>query len=112
MKPGNRVSKMAAFAACLGMIMSAWPSRAAGVDHDAAAIRDISLDAQGALLGQVINGQGVAQAGIDVRIDQGTVNLVETKTNEEGRFAVGSLRGGVYQFTAGRQQQVIRLWTY
>lgn len=114
---GNRISDWAAIAACWGMLVSNWnppvtaeePSPTALAGND---IRDVSLNEQGVLIGQILDGRGGGVAGVPIHMQQDQTRVMSSETDASGRFLVGSLRGGVYQLTVGRQQYVIRVWTH
>lgn len=74
-------------------------------------IRDVELAAGGTFKGQVLNAEGLALGGVEVTLYQGTEQVARTVTDQEGRFAVNNLRGGVYQVNAENTQEVYRLWS-
>jgi hypothetical protein len=72
---------------------------------------DVSLQAGGVLRGVVVDQQGALQSKTDVKVWQKDREIAATQTDEQGRFAVNSLRGGMYQITAAGGQGMYRLWT-
>lgn len=74
-------------------------------------IRDIALQAGGALEGQFVDAQGQPAVGDVVQVKHvqtGTATTV--RTDAHGRFRLTNLRGGLYQVTAGTSTMVCRLW--
>jgi len=72
---------------------------------------DVTLTAGGVLQGQVIDRQGAPLAKIPVALRDRDRQISGAVTDEYGRFAVGSLRGGVYQIVAGGGYATYRLWS-
>lgn len=77
-----------------------------------AEIRDIALQAGGALRGQVVDGQGQPCGLVAVRVvrasDQKPLAVVQT--DAQGRFVVSGLTGGVYRVETPGGAAVYRLW--
>jgi len=63
------------------------------------------------LVGQVVNDQGTAEAGVPVSIRSQNRELAVAKTGKEGYFAFRGLHGGVYQLVADRGHGVYRVWS-
>jgi hypothetical protein len=97
---------MAAAAACLAMLLP--PS--ALVASPVAPATDVALRAGGLLVGQVVNADGVPQAGTVVSIRQGEQEVVRTTADENGTFAAQGLRGGHYQLLTQDGSCACRLW--
>lgn len=76
-----------------------------------AVIQDTALTKAGVLRGHVFNAQGTALRGVDVAVLATDGRAVRSRTKEDGEFAVGGLKGGVYQVVAGQGSQVIRAWS-
>ena len=98
--------------ACLGMILPV-PLVHAAVSKPAPAATgaiDVSLRPGGALLGQVVDSQGIPQADASVALVQRDAKIAQTVTNTSGYFLVNGLRGGVYQVVGGDTQGTYRLW--
>jgi len=72
---------------------------------------DVTLTAGGVLQGQVIDCQGAPLAKIPVSLRDRDRQSSGTVTDQYGRFAVGNLRGGVYQIVAGGGYASYRLWS-
>lgn len=109
--------------ACLGMLVpvpalyGAPPApqpapvrTAAAPPQPAPLVGDVALDAQGVMHGVVVDPQGVPLSGVDVAVWQLNHELVRTKTDTLGRFAIGGLRNGAYQVAAGRYTRAFRVW--
>jgi hypothetical protein len=90
------------------LVGQARPSRAAS----SAEIRDVALQAGGALRGQVVDAQGNPCAQVAVRVvrvsDQAPLTVVQT--DAQGRFAVNGLTGGVYRVETPAGAAIYRLW--
>jgi len=74
-------------------------------------IRDVALQAGGALMGQVVDLQG-NPCQVAVRVvrasDQAPLSVVQT--DAQGRFAVNGLKGGVYRVETPAGAAIYRLW--
>jgi hypothetical protein len=92
---------------CFGFL-SADLARAAG--PAVAKIRDVALQSAGVLQGQVVDQQGVPQAGKQVAAVQSGKAISVAKTDEAGRFTMASLPGGVYELQTASNSEVCRLW--
>lgn len=75
-----------------------------------AVTNDVALRTGGLLLGQVVDQQGVAKAGIPVSIQFAGKEVVSTTTDSNGVFAAKGLRGGQYQLLTPQGGSVCRLW--
>ena len=77
-----------------------------------AVIRDLALQAGGAMRGQVVDAQGNPCGQVPLRVvrtlDQAPVAAVQT--DAQGRFGVGGLTGGVYRVETPAGAAVYRLW--
>jgi hypothetical protein len=71
---------------------------------------DVALRDGGLLVGQVVDTQGVPQAGAVVTIRQGEHEVVRTTTDQNGTFAAKGLRGGQYQLETENGISTCRLW--
>ena len=78
----------------------------------AAVIRDVALQAGGAMRGQVVDAQGNPCGQVPLRVvrtsDQ--TPAATTQTDAQGRFAVSGLTGGVYRVETPAGAAVYRLW--
>lgn len=72
---------------------------------------DVSLTEGGRLQGQVVNGNGVAQASTPVVIQQGQESVAKVTTDKNGSFAVDGLKGGVYVVSTEKGSGVVRAWS-
>jgi hypothetical protein len=85
---------------------SAAPHRAAS----GALVRDVALNAEGQLTGQVTTAEGVPLAGATVEVWAQGKRTGRAVTGDKGSFSVGPLRGGVYQLRCGQAVETFRLW--
>ena len=74
-------------------------------------VRDIALSENGDLVGHVVDAAGneVKDAQVVVIFDGKPV--ASTQTDEQGRYAIHGLRGGVHHIAANGSQTPYRLWT-
>lgn len=77
---------------------------------DQPAVLDISLTERGAMVGQVVDAQGVGLVEHPVVLLQENREVARATTDAEGYFHLTSLRGGVYQLVAGDNTMVVRVW--
>jgi hypothetical protein len=75
------------------------------------AVIDVTLDEQGAMVGQLVDAQGIGLAEKQVVLWQGTREVARAISNAEGYFHVAGIHGGVYQLAAGESTVVLRAWT-
>ena len=105
MRTHTLLTKVASIAVCFG-VMLAGPVMAGSNSL----IKDIELSKDGILYGQVYtpDGQVVANALVQLRY-QGTA-VAAAKSNAEGRFAIGKVRGGAHEVVVGSLSSPVRLW--
>ena len=100
-----------------GHVLAATPaasstSSAANAESPAAPkVFDVALSSGGVLRGAVIDQQGAPIGETDVTLWQKDKQVAAAKTDDQGRFAVNNLRGGVYQIAAANGQGMYRVWT-
>lgn len=103
---------------CCGML-SAQFAHAAGTSAGAVpqvvqhppAVRDVALQDQGELRGQVLDVAGIGQAAVPVAILRDGREIARTQTDPQGQFAVQGLTGGVYQVATPMGIGVYRAWS-
>jgi len=71
---------------------------------------DVALGEGGILVGQVVDNQGVPSALTTVTLADHQQEIARARTDQEGKFSVTGLRGGVYQISSHGQVSVYRLW--
>jgi len=74
------------------------------------AVRDVALQTDGLLKGQVLDMQGAPVPGIPVVVVRQGKPIATTKTGADGSFSVAGLSGGVYQIVTAQGGAVYRLW--
>ena len=72
-------------------------------------VGDVALQQGDVLHGQVVNASGTGKAEMVVQLVRGQQRW-QAKTNSYGWFQFTGLRGGVYQFQAAGQTQLLRVW--
>jgi hypothetical protein len=75
------------------------------------AIRDIALGHAGELRGQVLDIQGQARPQLPVLIVRQGEEIARTQTDQQGRFVVPGLNGGLYEVHTPIGSSVYRAWT-
>jgi hypothetical protein len=73
-------------------------------------VRDVALQEDGVLKGQVLDTQGAPLPGIPVVVARQGQPVATTKTAADGSFAVTGLRGGIYEIVTAQGSAVYRLW--
>lgn len=75
------------------------------------AVADLVLAEGGVLCGQVIDPQGAGLAGETVTVSSAAGDpIAAATTDENGRFAIDGLRGGICLLSAGGQYEAFRVW--
>jgi hypothetical protein len=72
---------------------------------------DVTLSHGGLLRGYVVDGQGVAAAGVAVRLVSPDGQQVDTRSDSQGRFGYQGLAGGTYQLQTEFGEVACRTWT-
>ncbi len=102
----QKVQKLAAAVACLAMLFSP----AAMAAQPVALHADISLQANGMLVGHVVDAKGLAVAKSPVIILRTGKEIVRTETDQAGKFAIEGLKGGVYEVATTDHRGTYRFW--
>lgn len=74
-------------------------------------IRDVALGESGVFHGQVVDVQGQASAATPVLMSRQGEMVARTETDEQGRFAVRGLTGGIYEVQTPVSNSVYRVWS-
>ncbi len=96
-----------------GMLIPPSATAAPAGGHDvskSSQIRDVALHAEGTLVGQLLDAQGVAVVGATVAVGKVGKEVARVQTNQQGKFRVAGLTGGVYQVLAAGRVSAYRLW--
>ena len=102
----NCASHLAASLACLVMVFSP----VAALAEDAQPSRDIVLQQGNVLSGQVIDSEGSIQSMTLVTVENHEAEVARVRTDDQGRFSVTGLPGGVYKVASRGQESVYRMW--
>jgi len=86
------------------------PSQVVATTQSVQSPSDIVLQDDGALVGRIVDAQGLAVANTPVSVQTGGKEVARVLTDETGRFRVAELKGGVYQVASTGHQGVYRLW--
>lgn len=73
-------------------------------------VRDVALTNDGALVGKLVDAQGLPLAGVDVTLVAEQQPLGTRTTSREGVFTFRGVRGGIYQLTGANGAATYRLW--
>ena len=74
-------------------------------------IGDVAIRNDGVLAGQLVDGQNAPQSGVRVSIlDMQNHEVAASITDNQGSFAIGGVRGGVYQVVTPQNRQIYRIW--
>jgi hypothetical protein len=76
----------------------------------AAPVADVALADGGVLRGQVVDPQGAPLPYQTVAVRQQQRVIASTRTDQDGRFSISGLPGGVYQIASAEGAGVYRLW--
>jgi hypothetical protein len=107
----NGLKFAAAALSCLGMLLSPMTMAAAPLAAPSpTAPSDVALGDGGILVGQVVDAQGVAVAMARVTLADHKQEIAQVRADQEGKFAVPGLRGGVYRISSRGQDAMYRLW--
>ncbi len=107
----NSLKLAMAALSCLGMLLSPMAMAAAPLAAPSPmAPSDVALGDGGVLVGQVVNAQGVAVAMATVTLADHTQEIAQVRADQEGKFSVPGLRGGVYRISSRGQDTMYRLW--
>lgn len=71
---------------------------------------DVSLSANGTLTGAVIDSKGQSRAKTTIEVVRGRRVIARTFTDDNGRYAVANLPGGLYQVRVDGTETLIRAW--
>jgi len=100
----------------LGLMLSAphvqaatQPARQYTVQQTDAKLLDIGLK-EGQFHGRVVDHAGSPAANAPVVIRQGDKEIAKTTTDQNGRFTVTGLKGGVYEVASGKTVGAYRVW--
>jgi hypothetical protein len=73
-------------------------------------VSDVALADGGVLRGQVVNPQGAPLPSQAVAVRQQQRIIASARTDQDGRFSISGLPGGVYQIATADGAGVYRLW--
>jgi hypothetical protein len=71
----------------------------------------VKLQKDATLLGQVVDSQGAAVAGVPIALRNNGQEVAAAVTNSGGLFAFRGLSQGVYQVVSGSSVHTFRVWT-
>ena len=107
----NGLKFAAAALSCLGMLLSPMAMAAAPLAAPSpTAPSDVALGDGGILVGQVVDTQGVAVAMARLTLADHKQEIAQVRADQEGKFSVPGLRGGVYRISSRGQDAMYRLW--
>ena len=111
MKTANMAKWVLVSLAVLGFCLPQPVLAATASGESRPVVVDVALMDGGMLVGQVVDPQGAPLAKTSVSVWSQAKQIGVAVTDENGRFAVGGLRNGVYQVVAAEGHGAYRLWT-
>ncbi len=72
---------------------------------------DVAMAKNGMISGRVLNADQTGVPKTEVSIRQGRLEVAKTVTDEEGRFEIANVKGGVYVVAANSGYGLFRFWT-
>lgn len=103
-------SKLNFITAIFSCVALAAPAAAERQTPAESAAADVVLQADGTLMGRIINSEGRAIDGAVVTLADHRDVLGQTTTDAEGVYRFSLERGGVYRLTAGQTSREFRVW--
>jgi hypothetical protein len=117
MRRPSSLNVMIALVACCGLILpqsvleAGTPVPKTPVSAKAPTVMDVSLAADGSIVGQLINNQGRALKDEVVSFWQGNSKIATIKVGPKGTFVVRNLKGGLYRVATKNGQALVRVWS-
>lgn len=108
--PNSNSHLLAIACFCFALPQLTWADNI-DANHAKPPVRDISLRADGVLIGQVVDAQGQAVSAAQVTVFHGHDVIARTTSSKGGSFVIRRLRSGVHQVVAGNGTTIVRLWT-
>lgn len=99
-------ARILSVAVCFGVLLSG-PVMAGGNGI----IKDIELSQSGTLYGQVFTPEGTKVTDAVVQLRYHGKTIAAAKSNADGQFAIGNVRGGAHEVVVGTVSSPVRLWT-
>lgn len=72
---------------------------------------DVAMTKDGTIFGRVINADHSGANKTEVSIRQGKLEVAKTVTDEDGRFEIANVKGGLYVVAANSGYGLFRFWT-
>ncbi|MGD9854682.1 MAG: carboxypeptidase-like regulatory domain-containing protein [Planctomycetaceae bacterium] len=95
---------------CVAIAIAASATAAEQTRLSQPAVSDVVLQADGTLVGRLIDAEGRAIDGAAVTLSKNQDVVAHTTTDAEGAYRIALDRGGVYRVTAGRTSRDFRVW--
>lgn len=73
-------------------------------------VLDVALSPHGTLSGQIVDSAGLPLANQPILAARVNEQPLEVTSNEQGRFSIVGMRGGLYQLSAGGAAVACRCW--
>ncbi len=111
--PAFQLQAILSFAvlACSATTMASEPTMASERGRlQQTALADVALQADGTLVGRLIDGEGRAIDGAIVTLSQNQGVVGRTATDADGVYRFTKRTGGVYRLTAGQVTRDFRVW--
>ena len=72
---------------------------------------DVAMAKDGSLSGRVLDADQHGAANTTVSLRQGKIEVAQAVTDQDGRFEIANIKGGVYVVSASSGYGLFRLWT-
>ena len=111
----KRFHKVMLWLAAIGLVIPQLPAVAAGPQPAAQAsqlaVTDVALSQDGLLHGQIVDRSGAPRASVPVLLYSGDQVVGQSKTDQQGNFAIPLAKGGVYRLSDNQASTMLRVWT-
>jgi hypothetical protein len=104
MRIAKALKQFTVISACVGLL-------GGQVAQAAAPIQDVQLHPGGRLVGQIVDGEAVPQAGIRVAVVTDSEVIAYADTDAEGRFEMRGMKAGVYAIQTEHNGAPYRFWS-
>lgn len=105
-----RIQRVLAALSCVVMVCPTVGAAEMPASAQQTKVTDVALQQNGALVGQVVDQQGVAQANAEVALLSGDQEIARASTNASGYFAMQDIQGGQYLLLSAEGATVVRAW--
>ncbi len=87
------------------------PAKPAATAPQPPRVKDVALSERGEFSGRVVDDQGQALDGVEVKLVRGEKEVATTTADAQGRFRFANLKGGLYEVQTPKSRSAYRLWS-